>query len=58
MVFAMYQYESTIGIHVSPPPELPPTFLSNPSLQVVTDHWLWVPCFMHQTGTDCLLYIW
>ena len=55
MVFAMYQYESTIGIHVSPPPELPPTFLSNPSL---TDHWLWVPCFMHQTGTDCLLYIW
>ena len=33
---------------------LPPTFLPTPFLQVVTKHWLWVPCIIHQTPTDHL----
>ena len=38
MVFAKHQYELAIGIHG-------PTL----SLQVVTEHQLWVPCVIHQT---------
>ena len=30
---------------------LPPTSLLTPSLWVVPEHRLWVPCFMHQTRT-------
>ena len=52
MVFVIHQYESTIVIHVSLPP--PPTL----SLQVVTEHWIWVPCVIYQTHTDYLFYIW
>ena len=39
MVFAIHQYESAIGTHVSPPSpsELPPTSLPTPSLQVITE---------------------
>ena len=29
-----------------------------PSLQVVTEHQLWVPCIIHQTPTGYLLYMW
>ena len=35
-----------------------PTSLPTPSLQVVTDLQLWVPCIIHQTLTGYLLYIW
>ena len=35
----------------------PPTSLPTPSLWVVPEHWLWVPCFMHQTYTGHLFYI-
>ena len=58
MAFAIYQHESATGIHVSPSPELPCTSLQTPSLQVVTEHWLWVSCFMLQTGTGHPFYIW
>ena len=62
MVFAIHQYESAIGIHVSPPSwtswTTPRTSLPTSSLWVVTEHQLWVPCFMHQTCTGHLFYIW
>ena len=32
-----------------PHPETPPTSLPIPSLWLVPEHWLWVPCFMHGT---------
>ena len=40
------------------PPILNPTSLLTLSLWVVPEHWLWVPCFMHQTCTGHLFYIW
>ena len=40
--------------HPEPPSHLPP----QPILWVFPDHWLWVPCFMHQTCTGYLFYIW
>lgn len=46
MVFAIHQYESAIGIHVSPPSWIPLI------LRVVTEHLLfWVRCIIHQTGS-------
>ena len=41
-----------------PYPEPPPTFLLTPSLWVVPEHQLWVPCFMHRTCSGHLFYIW
>ena len=58
MVFAIHQYESAIGIHMSPPSKHPPTSLLTLFLQVVTEHQIWVPCFIHQTYTAYLFYIW
>ena len=58
MIFAIHQQESAIGMHVSPHPETPPTSLLTLFLYVVPEHWLWVPCFMHQTHTGPLFYIW
>ena len=48
----------SMGEHVYPCPEPPPTFLPTPSLWVVPEHWLWVPCFMHWICTGHLFYIW
>ena len=41
------------------PPILNPPSTCLPTLfWVVPEHWLWVPCFMHQTCTGHLFYIW
>ena len=53
MVSATHQHELATGIDVTLPTSLP-----IPSLQVVTDHQLWVPCIIHQTHTGYLFYIW
>ena len=53
MVSATHQHELATGIDV-----ILPTSLPIPSLQVVTDHQLWVPCIIHQTLTGYLFYIW
>ena len=52
--FATYQHESATDIQLWTP--LPP--LSTLSFWVVPEHQLWVPCFMHQTYTGHLFYIW
>ena len=57
MALAIYQYESVTGIHLSPQTEAP-TFLLIPSLQVVTEHWLWLPCIIYQIPTSYLFYMW
>ena len=42
----------------TPHPELPSHLPPTPSLWVILEHWLWVPCFMHRTCTGHLFYIW
>ena len=58
MIFAIHQHESAIGKQAPPYPEPPPASLPTLFLYVVPEHWLWVPCFMHQTCTGHLFYIW
>ena len=58
MAFAVQQHELATGIHVPPDPEPSSPSFPNLSLWVVPEHWLWVPCFMHQTCTSHLFYIW
>ena len=53
--FAIHQHESATGAHVSPHPEHPTL---HPALWDVLEHWVWVPCFTHQTCTGHLLRIW
>ena len=52
MAFAKHKHESATSIRI-------PSFL-NPlptlSLQVVTEHRLWVPCIIHQTPTGYFAY--
>ena len=46
-------------VHMCPPIlNSPFTFLPTPSLWAVPEHQFWVPCFMHQTCTGHLFYIW
>ena len=35
-----------------------PTSIPTPSLWVVPEHWLWVPCYIHWTCTGHLFHIW
>ena len=42
MVSAVYQHESAIGIHMTPP-----TYFPTRSLLVVTGHRFWVPCVIY-----------
>ena len=45
LVFAICQHGLATGTHVPPNPEPPATSLRRLSLWVVSEHWLWVPCF-------------
>ena len=58
MVFAIHQCEFATDIYVPPILNSPSTSLPALSLWVVPEHWLLVPCFMHQTCTVHLFYIW
>ena len=55
VVFVIYQHKSATGVDVSPHPEPPLTSLLTPSLWVVPEHWLWVPCLIHWT---CPGHLW
>ena len=58
MVFAIHGMNLLQVYMCLPHPESPPTSLPTPSLWVVPEYWLWMPCFMHGTCTGHLVYIW
>ena len=58
VVFAIHQHESAIGIHV-PPSSWTPFCMSlpTPSLWLVPEQQIWVPCFEYWTRTGHLFHI-
>ena len=56
--FAIYQHESTTGIHVFPILNPPPTSLPVPSLWVISVYQPQASCILHRTWTGDPFHIW
>ena len=56
--FAIYQHESTTGIHVFPILNPPPSSLPIPSLWVIPVHQPQASCILHRTWTGNSFLIW